>query len=220
MILAYGCSVTHGADLVHPGQHLSNLEFSYPNLVAKALKVPCHNMALCGNSNEEIFHSALEILKDADQYEITAIIVGWTSAVRESWQADGRGWFFIPSWCATQKFGNELKYFKDYTDLDINTNPRLCADEEQYLEILSSMYNYIAKYKFDIEQYERKKQSYIKSIRLAAEHHKVKLIETCCLGDVKDVIIKIDDFGSWRMGMGHPTKQDHEHIAQQILLRL
>lgn len=220
MIIAFGCSVTHGADLVYSGQHIENVEFSYPNLIANALGKVCYNMAVCGNSNERIFHSAAEVIKDADQYEISAVIVGWTSTVRESWYADGRDWFFIPSWCATKKDHTELQYFKDYTDKDINLHPRICADEEQYLEPLSKMYDYLTRYKFDIEQYERKKRTYVETLRMIAKHQQVKLIETCCLGHVQGVSIDIDDFGTWRTGLGHPTKQDHEQIAQQILLTL
>ena len=219
MILAFGCSVTHGADLVHPNQHNANVEFSYPNLIAKALGVSCNNLAECGISNEGIYHRVLDTL-DMKGPEVAAVIVGWTSDVREYWRADGREWYFIPSWCATKKIGTELKYFKDYTSGDINQHPRLCADEEQYLEPLANMYNYLMRYKFDQEEYMYKKYNYISSIRDYCTLYNVKLIETCCLGEVPGIQHNLDNFGSWRQGLSHPTKEDHKQIAQQILLTL
>jgi hypothetical protein len=217
MILAFGCSITHGADLVYPNQHKDNVKYSYPNLIADALGVECKNLAVCGASNEAIFHKTLDVLKTSSP-KLTAVIVGWTSDVREYWQADSREWFFIPSWCATKKIGVELKYFKDYTDSDINLHPRLCADEEQYLEPLATMYDYLMRYKFDQEEYKIKKYNYILSIRDYCRLHNVKLIETCCLSNIPG-IINLDEFGTWRQGLGHPTQEDHKQIAQQILLK-
>lgn len=218
MILAFGCSVTHGADLVHPGQHSDNIEFSYPNLIADALGETCLNLAECGISNEGIYHKALDVLNSKGP-EVTRVIVGWTSDVREYWRADDRDWYFIPSWCATNKVGAELKYFKDYTSSDINSHPRLCSDDEAYLEPLANMYNYLMRYKFDAEEYKYKKYNYISSIRDYCTLYNIKLIETCCLSPVMG-ITNLDDFGTWRQGLGHPTQQDHEQIAQQVLLTL
>jgi len=217
MILAFGCSVTHGAELVHPNQHEDNIKYSYPNLVANTLGVECKNLAVCGASNEAIFHKTLNVLK-VTKPDITAVIVGWTSDVREYWRADGREWFFIPSWCATKQIDADLKYFKDYTNEDINLHPRICADKEEYLEPLASMYNYLMRYKFDQEEYLYKKYNYISSIREYCQLHNIKLIETCCLSPVPG-IMNLDDIGTWRQGLSHPTKTDHEQITQQILLK-
>lgn len=220
MILAFGCSVTHGAELVSPHQDPANTKFSYPNLIANALGVECHNYAECGISNEGIFHKTINVLDVTSSSDITAVIVGWTSTVREYWICDDREWFFIPSWCATKQVDKEFKYFKDYSHTDINLHPRLCADEEYYLTELEQMYNFISKYKFDIEAYNCKKLNYIASIRDYCRLYDIKLIETCCLGDEPGIRFKLDEFGTWRQGLGHPTKQDHEQIAQQILLTL
>jgi hypothetical protein len=220
MILAFGCSVTHGAELVSPHQDSSNTKHSYPIIIANTLGVEGCNYAECGISNEGIFHKTINVLDECDNKDITAVIVGWTSSVREYWIADNREWYFIPSWCATKHVSKQFKYFKDYTDTDINLHPRLCADEEMYLPALEEMYNYISTYKFDIFEYERKKLNYIDSIRNYCQRRQFKLIETCCLGDVFDIPIKLDNFGTWRQGLGHPTKEDHQQIAQQILLTI
>jgi hypothetical protein len=220
MILAFGCSVTHGADLAYPNQHDDNIEYSYPNIIARSLNVECKNYAVCGISNEGIFHKVINTLVRYKSSDITAVIVGWTSSLREYWCADDREWFVIPSWCATAKNGQSLKYFKEYTDEDINLHPRICSDEKEYLQSLSSVYDTITRYKFSIEEYENKKNNYIDMIRLLCQNKGVRLIETCCLGAVGSININIDNFGNWRQGLGHPTKKDHQQIAQHILLIL
>ena len=220
MILAFGCSVTHGAELVYDYQCDENSRYSYPNLIAQALGVECKNYAVCGISNEGIFHKVIDTLLRYQSKDITAIIVGWTSTVREYWCTDSREWFIIPSWCATAKQGQHLTHFKEYTIDDINLQPRICSDQEEYLEPLANIYDIITRYKFDINEYENKKNNYIDMIRLLCQDKGVRLIETCCLGSVGSININLDNFGSWRQGRGHPTREDHEQIAQHILLTL
>ena len=220
MILAFGCSVTHGADIVSPHQDEANVEFSYPNLIAQALGVECKNYSLCGISNEGIFHQVIDTLVRYKRQDITAIIVGWTSTVREYWCADNREWFIIPSWCASAEQGQSVNHFKDYTDADINLHPRICSDKKEYLEPLAQVYDVITRYKFDVEQYEHKKSNYIDMIRLLCQNKGVRLIETCCLGSVGSININLDNFGTWRQGLSHPTKEDHEQIAQHVLLTI
>jgi len=220
MILAFGCSVTHGADLVHPNQHEENIQYSYPNLVARALGIECKNYAVCGISNEGIFHNVFDTLVRYKNSEITAVIVGWTSTMREYWRTDDREWFIIPSWCATTEKNQLLKYFKDYTDEDVNLYPRICSDKKEYLEPLANVYDIITRYKFDVEEYENKKSNYIDIVRLLCQNKGIRLIETCCLGSVGSIDINIDNFGKWRLDKGHPVKQDHEQVAQHILLTL
>ena len=217
-ILAFGCSVTHGADLVHPNQHEDNVKYSYPNLIANTLGVPCLNYAQCGMSNEGIFHKFLNTMRTWQSDDVTAVIVCWTSTMREYWRADDRDWYIISSWCATSKNNRPLKYFKDYTDADININPRVCADESFYMEPLSQMYNLITRYKFDHMEYLKKKLNYVEQVKLYCNMYNLKLIETCCIDFVPGIDLNLDNFGHWRQGLGHPTRQDHEQIAQHILL--
>jgi hypothetical protein len=220
MILAFGCSVTHGAELVYPNQHDDNIKYSYPNIVAQSLEVECKNYAVCGISNEGIFHNVINTLARYKRQEITAVIIGWTSTMREYWRNDNREWFVIPSWCATNEKNAQLKCFKDYTDKDINLYPRICADSEEYLTPLTDVYNIITRYKFDFKEYENKKNNYIDMTRLLCQDKGVRLIETCCLGSVGSISINLDNFGSWSTEGGHPSREDHQQIAQHILLIL
>lgn len=220
MILAFGCSVTHGAELISPHQDEANTKFSYPNLIADTLGVECHNYAECGISNEGIFHKTISVLDECNPKDVTYVIVGWTSEIREYWIANGREWFFIPSWCATKRIDTEFKYFKDYDSDDIDTSPRMCADEKIYLDLLATMYDQLIRYKFDVQEYRTKTFNYIESIRLYCQKYNFKLIETGCLGEYPHIKFNLNKFGTWRKGLSHPTRQDHEQIAQEILLTL
>jgi|LakMenEpi03Aug12_release.lakeMendotaPanAssembly.Ray.scaffolds.fasta_scaffold332031_2 hypothetical protein len=220
MILAFGCSVTHGAELVHANQHEDNVKYSYPNLVANTLGVECKNYSVCGISNEGIFHNVVNTLVRYKSQEITLVIVGWTSTMREYWRTDNREWFIIPSWCATAEKGQPFTQFKDYTDSNINLHPRICSDRAEYLDPLATIYDTVTRYKFDSEEYETKKSNYVDMTRILCQQRGVRLIETCCMGSIGSININVDNFGTWRQGLGHPTKKDHEQVAQQVLLTL
>lgn len=218
MILAFGCSVTHGAELEYPNQHDDNILNSYPQLVANYLDVSCVNHAICGISNEGIFHKLLDTVANYQTGQISAVIVGWTSNFREYWQCDDRSWFIIPSWCATSKdIKQPYKFFTDYTDKDINQYPRVCSDDLEYMDQLGQLYELITKYKFDAKEYIRKKQHYIDMTRLYCQSRDIKLIETSCMYSVDDISIHIDNIGNWRSTLGHPTKDDHQEIAKNII---
>ena len=215
-ILAFGCSITHGAELVHPYQSVENVEFSYPKLIANHLGVDCINYAISGISNEGIFHSILDHTQS--QSDITAIIVGWTSSMRDYWRCDGRSWFIIPSWTASMTdIYKPIAYIKDYTTSDINTNPRVCSDDVGQLDILQDIYQFTMKYKFDQNEYAKKKQHYIHSIRNYCCTNNIKLIEITCMESVTDIPLYFDNVGKWRNTLSHPNKQEHVQFSEQII---
>ena len=213
-ILAFGCSVTHGAELAYPYQHDDNTIGSYPQLVANYLAVDCANHAICGISNEGIFHKVLDTIPKYS--DITTVIIGWTSNLREYWKCDGRDWFIIPSWCATTCDGT-LPYVKDYTDTNINLHPRVCVDDVIYTQPLIDLYELTVKYKFDAVEYDQKKQHYVGMVRLYCKNHNIKLIETTSMTPVDNISIHIDNIGTWRKTLGHPTANDHQLIAEKII---
>ena len=59
-ILAFGCSIMHGAETVTGHQNIENTKYSYSQLIADHMGVDCINYAVCGMSNEGIFHSFLD----------------------------------------------------------------------------------------------------------------------------------------------------------------
>jgi hypothetical protein len=205
-VLAFGCSVAHGTEIVAPGNSKDNIPFSYPALVAKHIGVDCVNTAFCGNSNENIFHQALNTIPTFDN--ITAVIVGWTSVEREVWTCDGRTWQFIPSWCGTSN--NLWKPFRFHTP-ESGVTPQRCADTEEYLPALDSMYDMLIKYKFDIGAYSKKFDNYISALRAYCQANNIKLMETCWANNI-DGMVNIGKIGDW-----YPAMQRHPNSAEQNL---
>ena len=227
MILAFGCSVTHGCELVHPHQHNDNTVYSYPQLIADHLGTSCINYSICGISNEGIFHMILDKLTQHRQ--VDTVIVGWTASMREYWRSNGRHWFVIPSWTATiSDIEAQPKHVKDYEAKDImeshlrgisiNDNPRIVSDEEEYIKELEQGYTFITRNKFDDYEYKSKKRHYIETIRTVCVSKNIKLIETANLEPEDDIKIFTDDIGKWRnFRIDHPNKLEHEIIAKQII---
>lgn len=211
-VLAFGCSVTHGTEIAALGNSKENIPFSYPALVADHLGVDCVNLAFCGNSNENIFHQALDTIPAYTN--ITAVVVGWTSVVREVWQADGRTWQFIPSWCATAKNAwRPFRYFKP----EAGDNPQICADQEEYMPVLSDIYEVLTRYKFDADIYTKKRNNYIIALRAYCNTNNIKLIETCWANPI-DGAVNIGAIGTWFPAMQrHPNADEQRAFAEKII---
>jgi len=213
-ILAFGCSVAHGTEIAALGNSQKNIPFSYPALVAKYLGVECVNLSFCGNSNENIFHTALETIPNYHD-RITAVMVGWTSVEREVWQSSGRTWQFIPSWSATTT--NIWKTFRQHTPRTDST-PQLCADLAEYMPVLDSIYKMLIKYKFDTEIYTKKRNNYISALRSYCVTNNIKLIETCWSDKITGVDVNLGLIGDWYPAMlRHPNADEQKLFAEQII---
>jgi len=211
-ILAFGCSVTHGTEIAELGNSKDNIPFSYPALVADYLEVNCINRAFCGNSNENIFHEALDTIATVDN--ITAVIVGWTSTEREVWSCDGRTWQFIPSWSATSN--NVWRPFRYYTP-GSELSPQRCADKEEYMQALDNIYNILIKYKFDSKIYNKKRDNYIFALRACCQANNIRLIETCWSNSIIGAV-NIGAIGTWYPAMQrHPNAEEQQLFADQII---
>jgi hypothetical protein len=211
-ILAFGCSVTHATEIAAPGNSESNIPFSYPKLIADYLGVDCKNFAFCGNSNENIFHQALTTIPTVNN--ITAVIVGWTSTEREVWQADGRIWQFIPSWC-----GTSIDIWQPYQSFSTQqgNNPTRCADSGEYLDILGKIYDVLIKYRFDSAVYAEKTNNYILALRSYCENNNIRLLETSWADNI-DNTVNIGSIGDWYPEMKrHPNAEEHKKFARQIV---
>lgn len=218
MIIAFGCSVAHGTDTVTIGNSEENLECSYPNLVAKHLKVECESWAFAGNSNENMFYQFMENIPKVEK-DITAVIVGWTSPIREVWNCEGRTWQFLPCWC-----GSSLDVMKPYTkyknfDNWSNLQPSICTDEYDMLDVCLQHYRFLLQYKFDEAEYLKKRQAHITAIRTYCNLHKIKLIETSWDSDIEGVDINLGHISSWVKEGRHPTIEEHDMIAKIIIDR-
>ena len=216
-ILAFGCSVAHGIDIITPGNSEENLECSYPNLIAKYLKVECESWAFAGNSNENMFYQFMENVSKFNKEEITAVVIGWTSPVRDVWVCEGRTWQFIPSWCATSR--DVMEKFKHYKNHDnwSDKQPCICTDDYDMVSVCSEYYRFFALYKFDITEYLKKRQCYITAIRNYCQLHNIKLIETCWDSEIEGVNMNLGLISPWVAECRHPTKEEHEMIAKIII---
>jgi len=219
-LLAFGCSVAHGADLVHLYESEKNTELSYPNLVANQLGIDCKNYAVNAISNEGIFHKILELTPQ--HKDITAIIVGWTSDVREHWHCEGRDWFFIPNSAGcmmrTAAPENKVNWKTSWWTTDKFHSPKsglvaTFTDNRTYLDPVMKYYEFLIKYKVDFDEYAKKRQHYVETIRLYCQSKGITLIETYWAGnsDGNGLILSWEDLTS------HPGVSDHEHFANQIV---
>lgn len=212
-ILAFGCSVTHGAETVTPGNNKDNIPFSYPAVLARRLGVDCENFAFCGNSNENIFHQAMSTIPQHDN--ITAVVIGWTGLLRETWTCDGRIWQFIPSWAATCS-----NLYRNYVALEEGNDdrPRYCADKGRLIADLKEIYPVLVKYKFDKTEYQNKLDTYMTAVRSYCQVKGIKLVETWWDVPLDGVLVDLNSVSDWKKEMPwrHPNAFEHEKIADQI----
>jgi hypothetical protein len=212
-ILAFGCSVTHGTEIVALGNSKDNIPFSYPALIAEYLGVSCDNRAFCGNSNENIFHETLDTIPKVDN--ITAVIVGWTSVEREVWQSNGRTWQFIPSWSATTT--NVWRPFR-CLEPAVSRTPQRCADRKEYMTALASIYEVLIQYKFDHAVYTKKRNNYISALRAYCQTNNIKLIETTWADTISGVDVNLGRIGTWYPAMQrHPDADEQQLFANEII---
>jgi hypothetical protein len=137
--------------------------------------------------------------------------------VREVWHCDNRLWQFIPSWCFTsQDILTPVGHIKDPLKWSDNT-PRMCFDKQEYLPALEEIYRVLIKYKFDINEYQKKRQHYIVALRSFCQNKNIKLIETCWDSEVDGVNINLGLISPWVAECRHPTKEEHEMIAKIII---
>jgi hypothetical protein len=218
-ILAFGCSVAHGAETAYSYTHEENIPFSYPGVIAQKLNINCENWAFCGNSNENIFHTALDVIPKYEK--ITAVIVGWTSTVRETWKCEDRYWQIIPNWCYTSSdLLNPILFLKD-PKVNGPTDPRICSDREEYMPVLENLYNTLMRYKFDHNEYIKKRNNYILALRTYCKSNNINLIETYWSDPVDGVDIDLSKIGNWvdknNHPIRHPDKEEHKMIANLII---
>ena len=217
-ILAFGCSIMHGAETVTGHQNIENTKYSYSQLIADHMGVDCINHAVCGMSNEGIFHNFFDTIEK--HTDISMVLIGWTSHVREYWRCEGRDWFVIPSWCATTTDVNTPhEFFTDYIDDNIDQHPRICSDNLDYMPPLGQLYELLLRYKFDPIEYAKKTKTYTKAVKEYCKSKNIRLIETSAMMEPPADIsmVNLNYVGNWRKTLGHPTREEHQEIAKQLI---
>ena len=216
-IYAFGCSVTHGAELVSVNACEGNILGSYPVKIAQQLNLQCENWAIPGNSNENIFHNFMSVVPQAK--DIAFVIIGWTSPIRETWTCDGRLWQFIPGWCASMSDNAKpFTHIRDPKPSWSEIMPRMVSDGEEYLTPLEQQYNFLSRYKWDINEYLKKRLHYAHAVRAYCSHNNIKLIETVWYKDPLDGVgIDLSEISGWLDNGRHPSYEEHKKIADLII---
>ena len=197
--LILGCSSTHGSDTVSPVYNIDNTKYSWANILSEKLGYVPDNQAIPGNSNQAIFHSAMEKLENYD-----LLIVGWTTLARESWKFNNKNYFFNAIWaCCVEDISMKDIYVKESSDATI------VSDEEFMLEILDSQRRFLITHKFDFGEQKKKATHYRTCLQMMCKIHGVRYIDA----NISEVIFK--DSPSLRT-IVHPTIDEHRKFAEQM----
>jgi len=204
-IIAHGCSVTHGSELVTAGLDTENVFFAFPNILANSLSLKCINLALPGSSNENIFHNTIKTIYENNEI---ILIVCWSTLVRETWKRFNETFSVNISWGSATIGDQKQKVFYDEKN-------NVSAVNKDYLEDLSNYVKFFKKYKTDHHYYEKKLKNYSKIIRDLCNNKKIKLIELQYTKILNDCI-DISNVGKWFNEARHPNKNEHQEIGNLI----
>lgn len=202
-LIAFGCSVTHGCELVSGAYHPDNIQNSYPNLLAQDLGIECDNRAIPGASNDYIFHDAL-----SHDTQDAIVLVCWTSLVREYWVNEGLHWFFIPNWGACFR---ELKH--DTVEVHPR-NSKIVTDDVDLLDATADYYEFFMRHKTDADAYKKKIQNFHDSLQAVMAARSTPVIELSCIYTQLPGVESID--GEWTRWGRHPDLAEHRAIADRL----
>jgi hypothetical protein len=198
--LIVGCSSTHSSETVSPVYNIENTKHSWANVLSEKLGYDPDNQAIPGNSNQDIFHRAVEKLHNYD-----LLIVGWTGVARESWIYDNKHYFFNAKWaCCVEDISFKDIYVKETSDATI------VSDQQSMLEILDAQRRFLIEHKFDLTQQAKKMHHYRTCLQTMCQANGVRYIDANILGTV------FKDAPSLKI-MRHPTRDEHYEFAEQIL---
>jgi hypothetical protein len=198
--LILGCSSTHGSDTVSPVYNLDNTKHSWANVLRGKLGYVPDNQAIPGNSNQAIFHTAMEKLEEYD-----LLIVGWTSLARESWSYGNKNYFFNPRWaCCVEDISMKDVYVKELSDTII------VSDQEAMLEILLDQHRFLITHKFDLDQQLKKVRHYRTCLQMMCKTNKVRYIDANLIDPIFSDAPRLKT-------QGHPTINEHYKFAEQLL---
>lgn len=201
--LIVGCSITHGSELTADTYHPENVTNTYANLLSAELGYIPNNIAIPGNSNERIFHDAVENLSGHD-----LLMVGWTSLVRESWHNFDLDYFFNPYWaCAT----NDLTMSSVWVN---STAVKIVTSDKCLFKDLKDYHKFLVNHKSDRSELSKKINHYRLTLRNLCQNLGVRYIDTCFLDPLFDDCY-FHDTNAICHGK-HPNREQHVFIKDQI----
>ena len=197
--LIVGCSSTHGSDIASPVYNIENTKHSWANVLSTQLGYEPDNQAIPGNSNQAIFHLAMEKLQHYD-----LLIVGWTGLARESWKYGNKNYFFTPNWaCCVEDISMKDIYVKELS------NATIVCDQETMSELLLDQHRFLITHKFDLDQQLKKVHHYRTCLQTMCRALGVKYIDANIIEQI------FHDVPSLRLRR-HPTVQEHQDFARLV----
>jgi hypothetical protein len=198
-LLVSGCSVTHGAELYNQFMHPENVKLSYSQHLAEKLGYELINVALSASSNEYIFHSLIQELKN--NQEIVSVVVMWTTTGRLYWNSKGRHYFFNGNFTSSMKDPVNFKMHDKQID-----DCWFTGDSDEIVDKISKFNKFIVTDYFDINEERKKLSHYQMALKAVCEVKKIKLIELTW--DFID--------GLWKEQGRHPNALEHKQTAEKI----
>jgi hypothetical protein len=107
-------------------------------------------------------------------------------------------------------------YYKNY-DMKSDLHPRICTDDRDLISVSEEIYKFLIQYKFDTNEYLKKRQFYITAIRNYCTLYNIKLIETCWDSEISGVDINLGHISPWVVEGRHPDKEEHIMMAKLII---
>jgi hypothetical protein len=179
--------------------NIENTKHSWANVLSTQLGYEPDNQAIPGNSNQAIFHLAMEKLQHYD-----LLIVGWTGLARESWKYGNKNYFFTPNWaCCVEDISMKDIYVKELS------NATIVSDQEAMLEILLDQHRFLITHKFDLDQQLKKVHHYRTCLQTMCRALGVKYIDANIIEQI------FHDVPSLRLRR-HPTVQEHQEFAALV----
>lgn len=199
-LLVSGCSITHGATLHNGFIHPENVKKSFSQHLANRLDCELVNVALSAGSNEYIFHSLIQQIKQTEN--IHSLVVVWTGLDRLYWKTNNRHYFFLGNFASSVV---DLVNFKMH-DKKVN-DCWFTGDNENIVDRISTAHHFFVTDYFDHTRAQQHLDDY-----------KFLLAEICNSRGIKLVSLewKDIDVGKWIKQARHPDATEHIQIAELI----
>jgi hypothetical protein len=203
--LIVGCSITHGSELISDVYHPLNVEHTYANKLSKHLGFEPNNIAIPGNSNESIFHEAVENLKGHD-----LLIVGWTSLFRETWINENKNYYFNPNWgCVTDDLTMQDVF------VEIRKQVKFVSSDRNMLSELQEYHRLLNLYKFNDTLLTQRVVHYRECLKTLCKHSNIRYIDICLIDNIFNDSVYYNTNQKCRGR--HPNKKQHQDIMNLIL---
>jgi hypothetical protein len=209
-LLTVGDSFTYGAELEDRYQ-------AWPYRLADKLGYEVHNMGQSGCSNNSILRRCLEELSET-HYDL--VVIGWTSPGRIEWKDDlGIAYNIWPGYPADTQFFKDHPWRIEFLNF-ISQHHNSAYLYEQYLLNVISLQSYFKANNINYRMLNIRHKDYYHSVGRETYEALGKQVDT-------------ENFIGWhKFGMdeltanlpkgkqGHPLKQGHERIANEIYIRI